>query len=343
LKASLFYKHGSPDVLEFDDIEDPIINSNEVLVRVKACSINHLDLWIRSGKTGYSNLKLPHVLGCDISGIIEDSSNTSGISDGDEVIVSPGISCGRCNHCLQGNDNFCREYSIIGGWAKKGGYAEFASVPLSNIIPKPKNLSFEESASLPLTFLTAWNMLVKRAQIKNGETVLIVGGSSGVGSAAIQIAKLFNCYVFATAGTEEKLNKMKDLGADFVINHNDDDFGEIVRNNTDRTGADVVFEHVGAITWPKSIDSLTHGGRLITCGTTTGSETDFDIRLLYRRQLSLMGSFMGSKGDLLHLLKFVNLGQLKPVIDSVFPLKDANKAHELIENRQHFGKVILKV
>ena len=186
-------------------------------------------------------------------------------------------------------------------------------------------------------------MLVKRAQIKNGETVLIVGGSSGVGSAAIQIAKLFNCYVFATAGTEEKLNKMKDLGADFVINHNDDDFGEIVRNNTNRTGVDVVFEHVGAITWPKSIDSLTHGGRLITCGTTTGSETDFDIRLLYRRQLSLMGSFMGSKGDLLHLLKFVNSGQLKPVIDSVYPLKDANKAHELIENRQHFGKVILKV
>lgn len=343
MKASLFYKYGSPDVLEFDDIEDPIVDNNEVLVRVKACSINHLDLWIRSGKTGYSDIKLPHILGCDISGIIEDSGNASGISNGDEVVVAPGTSCGNCNQCLQGQDNFCREYSIIGGWGRKGGYAEFASVPIQNIMTKPKHLSFEESASIPLTFLTAWNMLVKRAQIKTGEIVLIVGGSSGVGSAAIQIAKLFNCYVFATAGTEEKLIKMKELGADFVINHSNDDFGEIIRENTNRAGADVVFEHVGTATWSRSIDSLTHGGRLITCGTTTGSETDFDIRMLYRRQLSIMGSFMGSKGDLFHLLEFINIGALKPVVGNIFPLKDASKAHDLIENRQHFGKVILKI
>ena len=343
MKASVFYKHGPPDVLEFDDVDDPVVSNNDVLVKVKACSINHLDLWIRRGKTGYSDIPFPHILGCDISGTIEDSNGFSDINDGDEVIVSPGVSCGKCNHCLQGNDNFCKKFSIIGGWDRKGGYAEFASVPSQNLIPKPKNLSFEESASLPLTFLTAWNMLVKRAQIKTGEKVLIVGGSSGVGSAAIQIAKLFNCYVFATAGTEDKLNKMKNLGADFVINHTSDDFGEIIRENTARNGVNVVFEHVGAATWSKSIDSLTHGGRLITCGTTTGSETDFDIRLLYRRQLSLMGSFMGSKGDLLHLLKFIDSGKLKPVLGNTFPLKDASKAHELIENRQHFGKVVLKV
>ena len=343
MKASVFYKHGPPEVLEFDDVEEPVVSNNEVLVKVKACSINHLDLWIIRGKTGYSDIPFPHILGCDISGIIDDSNGSPEINNGDEVIVSPGIGCGKCNHCLQGNDNFCRQYSIIGGWDRKGGYAEFASVPLQNIIPKPSNLSFEESASLPLTFLTAWNMLVKRAQIKTGENVLIVGGSSGVGSAAIQIAKLFNCFVFATAGTDNKLNKMKSLGADLVINHTSDDFGKIVRENTNRNGVDVVFEHVGAVTWPKSIDSLTHGGRLITCGTTTGSETDFDIRLLYRRQLSLMGSFMGSKGDLLHLLKFIDSGKLKPVLGNTFQLKDASKAHELIENRQHFGKVVLKV
>ena len=209
MKAALFNEHGSPDVLKYEETDDPIVSNNEVLVRVKACSINHLDIWIRRGRTGYSGLQFPHILGCDISGTIEDSNGAIDINNGDEVIVSPGIGCGTCNYCLQGNDNFCKKFSIIGGWDRKGGYAEFASVPLQNIIPKPVNLSFEESASLPLTFLTAWNMLVKRAQIKTGENVLIVGGSSGVGSAAIQIAKLFNCYVFATAGTEDKLNKMK--------------------------------------------------------------------------------------------------------------------------------------
>ena len=186
-------------------------------------------------------------------------------------------------------------------------------------------------------------MLFKRAKIKTGETVLIVGGSSGVGTAAIQIAKLFNCYVFATAGTDEKLNKMKNLGADFVVNHHNDDFGEIIREKTNHIGADVVFEHVGVATWARSVNSLTHGGRLITCGTTTGSETNFDIRLLYRRQLSIMGSFMGSKGDLFNILKFVNQGKLKPVISDIFSLQDANKAHDLIENRKHFGKVVLKI
>ena len=343
MKAALFNEHGSPDVLKYEETDDPIVSNNEVLVRVKACSINHLDIWIRRGRTGYSDIQFPHILGCDISGTIEDSNGATEINNGEEIIVSPGIGCGICNYCLQGNDNFCRKFSIIGGWDRKGGYAEFASVPLQNIIHKPRNLSFEESASLPLTFLTAWNMLVKRAQIKTGENVLIVGGSSGVGSAAIQIAKLFNCYVFATAGTEDKLNKMKTLGADFVINHTTDDFGEIVRENTNHNGVNIVFEHVGAASWSKSIDSLTHGGRLITCGTTTGSETDFDIRLLYRRQLSLMCSFMGSKGDLLHLLKFIDSGKLKPVLGNTFPLKDASNAHELIENRQHFGKVVLKV
>ena len=343
MKATLFHKHGGPEVLTYGDCDTPKITSDELLIKVKACSINHLDLWIRSGLRGMQ-INLPHILGCDISGTVEQIGKTcSGYEIGQEVLVSPGTSCGSCKSCLTGADNFCSKYSIIGGYEKKGGYAEFVSVPKQNILPKPKELSFEESASIPLTFLTAWNMLVKRAKIKTGETVLIVGGSSGVGTAAIQIAKLFNCYVFATAGTEEKLNKMKNLGADFVVNHNNDDFGEIIREKTNRIGVDVVFEHVGIATWTRSVNSLTHGGRLITCGTTTGSETNFDIRLLYRRQLSIMGSFMGSKGDLFNILKFVNQGKLKPVISDIFPLQDANKAHDLIENRKHFGKVVLKI
>lgn len=343
MKATLFHKHGGPEVLTYGDCDAPKITSDELLIKVKACSINHLDLWIRSGLRGMQ-INLPHILGCDISGIIDQIGKTCyGYEIGQEVIVSPGTSCGSCKFCLTGADNFCSKYSIIGGYDKNGGYAEFVSVPKQNILPKPQDLSFEESASIPLTFLTAWNMLVKRAKIKTGETVLIVGGSSGVGTAAIQIAKLFNCYVFATAGTDEKLNKMKNLGADFVVNHHNDDFGEIIREKTNHIGADVVFEHVGVATWARSVNSLTHGGRLITCGTTTGSETNFDIRLLYRRQLSIMGSFMGSKGDLFNILKFVNQGKLKPVISDIFSLQDANKAHDLIENRKHFGKVVLKI
>lgn len=343
MKATLFHKHGGPEVLTYGDCDAPKITSDELLIKVKACSINHLDLWIRSGLRGMQ-INLPHILGCDISGIIDQIGKTCyGYEIGQEVIVSPGTSCGSCKFCLTGADNFCSKYSIIGGYDKNGGYAEFVSVPKQNILPKPQDLSFEESASIPLTFLTAWNMLVKRAKIKTGETVLIVGGSSGVGTAAIQIAKLFNCYVFATAGTDEKLNKMKNLGADFVVNHHNDDFGEIIREKTNHIGVDVVFEHVGVATWARSVNSLTHGGRLITCGTTTGSETNFDIRLLYRRQLSIMGSFMGSKGDLFNILKFVNQGKLKPVISDIFSLQDANKAHDIIENRKHFGKVVLKI
>lgn len=343
LKAVYFNEHGKNSVLKFGDFPDPSINDGEVIVKVKAASINHLDLWIRAGLRNLS-VPLPHILGADIAGEISKVGGmVKNISKGDEVVVSPGISCGRCEYCLSGADNFCPEYGIIGGYERNGGYAEYVSVPAQNIIPKPKRLSFEQAAALPLTFLTAWHMLVGRAKIRMGESVLVVAAGSGVGTAAVLIAKLFGATVIATAGTDKKAEKAKEAGADFSLNHSIDDYSEQVRDFTGRRGVDIVIDHVGATTWQRSLKALTHGGRIVTCGATSGADGVTDIRQLYRRQLTVLGSFMGSKGELLEVMRFVDRGKLKPIVDRVFPLQDAAKGHDLMESRQHFGKIVLSV
>lgn len=342
MKAAVIHQHGTPEVLKYEDYSDPEYSPNEVLVRVRACSINHLDLWIRQGLRNV-NITLPHICGCDIAGeVAEVGSAAKGIERGQQVVISPGISCGRCEYCLSGNDNFCRQYQIIGGYERNGGYAEYVNVPQQNIISKPAKMSFEEIAAIPLTFLTAWHMLVTRARIKAGETVLVIAAGSGVGSAAIQIAKLYGAPVIATAGSEHKIKKAKELGADYTINHSVQDVVEETRNITNRRGADIVFEHVGKATWEKSVQALTHGGRLITCGATSGSDVPLDLRYLYRRQLTIMGNYMGSKGELFEIMKLVEAGKLKPVIDRVIPLQKASEAHKLIEDRAVFGKIVLK-
>ncbi len=343
MKAVSFNEHGESNVLRYGDFPDPTTRDDEVLVRVKASSINHLDLWIRAGLRNVS-VPLPHILGADISGEVSKVGRlVKNISEGDEVIVSPGISCNRCEYCLTGNDNFCSEYTILGGYERNGGYAEFVSVPGENIIPKPKNLSFEQAAALPLTFLTAWHMLVERAKIRTGETVLVVAAGSGVGSAAVQIAKLYGATVIATTGSDMKAKKAKEVGADFSLDHSKTDYSEKTRDITDRRGVDIVIDHVGAATWERSLKSLTHGGRIVTCGATSGANAFTDIRQLYRRQLTIMGSFMGSKGELVRLIHFVNTGKLKPIVDSVFPLANAARAHDLMESRQYYGKIVLSV
>lgn len=342
MKAAVIHKHGGPEVLKYEDFPDPEYTADEVLVKVRACSINHLDLWIRQGLRNVT-INLPHICGCDVAGeVAEVGSAVEGIAKGDRVVVSPGVSCGRCEYCLSGKDNFCRQYQIIGGYERNGGYAEYVAVPPQNVIPKPENLSFEDIAAIPLTFLTAWHMLVTRAKVRAGETVLVIGGGSGVGSAATQVAKLHGATVIATAGSEDKMKKARQIGADYTINHSTQDIAEETRNLTKRRGVDIVFEHVGKSTWDKSIQSLTHGGRLITCGATSGPEVSLDIRYLYRRQLTIMGNYMGSKGEVLEIMKFVESGKLKPVVDRVMPLKSAAEAHKLIEDRAVFGKVILK-
>ena len=341
MKAAIFWKHGGPEVLEYADMPEPRIRANEVLVEVKACALNHLDLFARGGLPGIE-IPLPHILGNDIAGVVRDVGElVTWVKTGDEVMVQPGVSCGHCEACLSGQDNLCREYDII-GYRRNGGYAEFVAVPGVNVIPKPAELSWEEAAALPLVTITAWHMLVTRANVQPGEDVLVHAAGSGVGSIAIQIAKLRGARVITTASSDDKLAKARDLGADETINYTRDDWPKEVRRLTNKKGVDVVVEHTGAVTWPGSISALKNNGRLVTCGATSGFDARTDLRQVFYRHLSLLGSFMGSKGELLEALKFVREGKIRAVVDRVLPLSEARQAHELIEDRAQFGKVILK-
>jgi NADPH:quinone reductase-like Zn-dependent oxidoreductase len=284
---------------------------------------------------------MPHILGSDISGVVERTGSlVKNTKSGDEVRLSPGLSCMHCAYCLEGRDNLCKFYDIL-GYRSNGGYAEFVKVPSFNVLAKPASLSFEEAASVPLVFLTAWHMLVDRVNLRPGETVLVHAAGSGVGSAAIQIAKLLDARVIATASTAEKLEKAKSLGADELVNYKEEDFLDAVRRLTNKRGVDVVFEHTGEATWDKSVRSLVRGGRLVTCGATSGHRGNLDIRYLFSRQISLHGSYMGSKRELVEVLKFFEDGRLKAVVDRVLPLERAAEAHRAIEARAQFGKVVL--
>ena len=342
MKAIVFERHGGPEVLKYTDAPDPVIRASEVLVRVRACALNHLDLWVRHGIPGVA-FPLPHIAGSDISGeIAQIGADVTTVRVGQKVVLAPGVSCGKCPACLSGQDNRCRQFTNL-GYMIDGGCAEFVRAPEVNCMPYPENLSFEEAASIPLVFQTAWHMLIARAELQPGEDVLILGAGSGVGSAAIQVAKFFGARVIATAGGDEKLQKAKELGADHLINHKTQKIREEVRRLTNKSGVDVVFEHVGTATWDESIASLAPGGRLVTCGATTGYDAKIDLRFLFSRQLSLLGSYMGTKPELLTVLKLVAAGRLRPVVDRVFPLAEAAAAHAYLESSAQFGKVVLKV
>ena len=341
MKATIFKQHGGPDVLEYTAVPDPTIRANEVLVEVKACAMNHLDVFVRNGLPGIQ-IPLPHILGCDVSGVVREVGElVNWVKPGDEVMVQPGTSCGHCEACLSGQDNLCREYDMI-GYRRDGGYAELVAVPGVNIIPKPAALSWEEAAALPLVTVTAWHMLVTRANVQPGEDVLVHAAGSGVGSIAIQIAKLRGARVITTASSDEKLAKARELGADQTINYSRDDWPKEVRRMTERRGVDVVVEHTGAATWTGSISSLKNNGRLVTCGATSGFDAHTDLRQVFFRHLTLLGSFMGSKAELMEAMKFVAQGKIRAVVDRVFPLSEARQAHELMENRGQFGKIVLR-
>jgi len=340
MKATIFRQHGGPEVLEYTDMPDPVIRANEVLVEVKACALNHLDIFIRNGMPGIE-IPLPHILGCDVAGVVREAGElVTWVKAGDEVMVQPGGSCGHCQACLSGQDNLCREYDMI-GYRRNGGYAELVAVPGANIIPKPTELSWPEAAALPLVTVTAWHMLVTRANVQPGEDVLVHAAGSGVGSIAIQIAKLRGARVITTASTDEKLAKARELGADETINYTRDDWPKEVRRLTERRGVDVVVEHTGAATWPGSIAALKNNGRLVTCGATSGFDARTDLRQVFYRHLTLLGSFMGSKAELLEAMKFVAQRKIRAIVDRVLPLSDARQAHELMENRGQFGKIVL--
>lgn len=340
MKAVTMRAHGGPEVLKLEELPDPSAGPGQVLVRVRAVALNHLDVWVRKGWPGLS-LEWPHVPGSDVAGVVEAvGPGVAGIAAGDEVVLNPGVSCGRCEMCLSGQDVGCRRYAILGEHVS-GGYAQHLAVPAANVLPKPRNLSFDEAACVPLVFLTAWHALVARAQLKAGETVLVQAAGSGVGSAAVQIAKLLGATVIATAGSDDKCRKALALGADHAVNYETEDFLARARALTGKRGVDVVFEHVGKRTWEKSLLCLTGGGRLVTVGATTGWDPPTDLRHVFYRQLSVLGSTMGSKGELFQVLRFVEQGKLKPVLDRVLPLAEAARAQELLASRAQFGKIVL--
>jgi NADPH:quinone reductase-like Zn-dependent oxidoreductase len=340
MRAVRFHQHGGLEVLKYEDAPQPKIQPNEILVKIKACALNHLDLWLRVGVRDWK-LAMPHILGSDISGeVAEVGSLVSRVKFGDRVLLCQGISCGQCEMCFKGLDSACRSYTLFGAGVD-GGYAEYVKSPEVNAILIPGDLSFEEAAAVPLVFITAWHMLIARANIKPGEDVLVIGAGSGVGIAAIQVAKLFGARVFAVAGTDAKLEKALALGADAGINHRKQSIAEEVRRLTGKRGVDVIVEHVGAAVWEACFESLATYGRLVTCGTTSGEDVKLNLRLLYGRQRALLGSFMGGKAELLDALKLIEQRKLKAVIDSVFPLKDAAAAQKKMEDRDFFGKILL--
>ncbi len=341
MRAVRIHSHGGPEVLRLEQVEDPPLRSGAALVRVRTCALNHLDLWVRRGMPGV-RISLPRIPGSDIAGEIEAVDPGSQWSAAQRVMVSPGVSCGRCRRCLAGEDNLCRSYTLF-GYGVDGGYAEKICVPLENLIELDEALSFEQAAAFPLVFLTAWHMLVTRARIQPGEEVLVLGANSGVGSAAVQIAKLFRCHVIATAGNEAKAAAAVALGADVVIDHYRESISEEVREITGKRGVDVVVEHVGKATWKESLLSLATGGRLVTCGATTGYTAETDIRYLFSKHLSILGSYMGSKAELLQVYRFLKAGSLTPVVDRIFPLEEAQQAHQYLEEGKQFGKVVLRV
>ncbi len=338
MKAIRIHEFGGPEVLRYEDVPDPQPRKDQVLVRVKACAMNHLDIWVRKGLPG---VKLPHILGSDVAGeIAEIGEYVTGFKVGQRVLLAPMHFCNHCAKCVAGLQNQCPEFTVLGNGVD-GGDCELIAAPVERVIPIPDSLDFDQAASVPLVFLTAWHMLVGRAGVRPGQTVLVLGANSGVGIAGIQVAKFFQCTVITTAGDERKMAKARELGADHVINHYQQKISDEVRKITNKQGVDIVLEHVGPATWDESVRSLKPAGTLVTCGATTGPQVSIDLRFVYSRQLSVLGSYMGTMGELHEALKHVFSGRFKPVVDRTFPLKETRAAHEYMEKSQMFGKIVL--
>ncbi len=341
MKAVRYHQYGDRSVLRYEDAPQPEPGAGQVVVELAAAGVNHLDVWVREGVYG-SRVPMPHIGGSDGAGVVAKvGPGVRRAKEGDQVAISPGLSCGICRECLSGRDHLCREYVILGA-GPDGTYAQAVAVPEANLLPMPAQLTAVEAAALPLVLVTAWHMLVGLARIRPGETVLVLAGTSGVGSVAIQVAKLFGAQVIATAQSA-KLERLRALGADQVIDHAQEDIAQRVRQLTAKEGVDVVFEHVGEATWEASLKSLRPGGRLVTCGSTTGYRAITDLRYVYSRQLSIFGDYMGAKGELLDAWQRVLSGAIRPVIDRTFPLADAALAHQHLEERRAVGKVVLEI
>jgi NADPH:quinone reductase-like Zn-dependent oxidoreductase len=342
MKAIYYEKHGGPEVLTYGDFDEPSAGFHDVVVDVKAASLNHIDLFLRRGLPGI-RLPLPHIPGCDAAGVIAAvGDGVTEVSVGDRVLMNPSVSCGHCEFCARGDASLCKTYQLIGE-TTQGTCCERIAVPDRNVVPIPESLSFEDAASIPLVFLTAWRMIINRGRLTAGEDILILGASAGVGIAAIQIAKVAGARVLAAASTAEKLELCRDLGADVLINYSEEDFVKRVRSETDGRGVDVVVDYIGKDTWLKSLRSLSGGGRLLTCGATTGWDPQTDLRHIFYRQLEVIGSTMGSRNDLMAPLKLILKGRMRTVVGAVFDLKDTADAHRAMEERRALGKIVLRI
>jgi NADPH:quinone reductase-like Zn-dependent oxidoreductase len=340
MKAARFHEHGGPEIFRYEDAPDPAPAPGGALVRVRACALNHLDLWQRRGLERV-RIPMPHISGADVAGQIVESGAT-GLAAGTRVMLQPGLSCGRCARCLAGEDNYCAAYDVL-GYQSNGGYAELVAVPAANVIAIPDHIDFTTAAAFPLVFLTAWHMLVTRARVVESDVVLVLGAGSGVGQAAVQIARAARARVITTARGAAKVERARALGADLVVDPEEEDLQTRVRQFTGGRGADVVVEHIGQATWDRSVRCLARGGRLVTCGATSGFKTELDLRHLFARQLSLLGSYMGGKAELLRAAYLFFSGAFAPVIDSTFPLSETAQAHRRMESSERFGKIVLVV
>ena len=340
MTAMVLREHGGPEVLHLEELPVPEPGPGEVRVRIRAVAVNHLDIWARRGGPAFK-LEYPHRLGSDIAGTVDAVGARTHVEVGTKVVVQPGLSCGRCAVCIGGHDNLCRHYAILGEHAQ-GGAAEYIVVPEVNLAPYPERLDFTQAAAAILPFLTAWQMVVHKGRVQPGDVVLVQGAGSGIGVAAIQIAKLFGARVIATAGTDEKVTRGKALGADVVINYATEDFVAECRTLTNKRGVDVVIEHVGGEVFAASLRAVRAGGRIVTCGATAGFHPAIDLRQIFFRQIEVLGSTMGSKADLLAVLGHIAAGRLEPVVHQVLPLSLAAEAHQILERREAFGKVVLE-
>jgi|CXWL01.1.fsa_nt_gi NADPH:quinone reductase-like Zn-dependent oxidoreductase len=341
--------HGGPEVLEFGPLPRPVMRPDEVLVAVRACGLNHLDLWVRNGMPGH-RFPLPMVPGCEIAGdVVAVGEAVRHVAIGMRTLVAPGVSCGHCPRCLAGEDALCPDYGILGE-TRDGGYAELVAVPGRNILPLPPNLTYVEAAALPLVFMTAWHMLVTRAALRPHETVLVHAAGSGVSSAAIQIARLLHAgHIIATAGSDAKLARARALGADDTINYQTEDWVARARailasrSSQGSRGVDVVVDHVGGEIFEKSLRLLAPGGRIVVCGATAGGTATVNLRALFFKAISILGSTMGSIAELATVLDFVARGELAPVVDRVYPWRQAPAAQAALARREQFGKLVLEM
>lgn len=342
MKAAVITEHGELDKVNVVELARPKPGPGEVLIQVKSAALNHLDIWVRKGRPGVT-MSMPHILGSDASGVISEmGSQTSGFTVGDEVIVNPGLSCGRCEYCARGEQSECSSFGIV-GMSRPGTFAEYIAVPTTNVYRKPTHLSFDEAAALPLAYVTAWRMLMTRAGLKPGQTLLIHGIGGGAALAALQLAKLAGSDVIATSSSDEKLGRAEQIGAKHTINYKRQDVAICVKELTSGRGVDVVFDTVGMATWPIDFACVRRGGKIVICGVTSGAKAEINLQALYWNQLIVMGSTMGSDDDFRAMLSAVSSAKLKPVVDSVFPLAEVREAMSKMEAGQQFGKIVLKI